>query len=426
LRSWEWTVNAYVLSLAVLMMAMAALGERLGRRRLLTIGLVLFGAASALCALAPSVGWLIAGRVLQGAGAAAVMPLALALLAAAFGAERRAWAMGIFTSVVGFSMLSGPLVGGAVVQGISWQWIFWINVPTAALVASVAHRRVPESLGQGATVDVPGVALVSGGALGIVWGLVRSSAAGWGSIEVMPSLGLGLLLMAAFVGYEMRASEPMLPMRMFRSRVFSAGNLAMFCFQASVVGTLFFMAQYLQTGLGYGPLAAGLRLMPWGATTFVVPQIAGRLISRLGERRFAVGGLGLHAASMAWIVLIARPGLPYGALIAPLLLSGSGFAIAAPAVQSAVIGSVEPRYVGKASGTLSTIRQLGGAFGVAVLATIFAASGSYASAAAFSDGYIAAMGAAGAIALVGALAGVVLPGARRAVVIQGDRALAGS
>jgi EmrB/QacA subfamily drug resistance transporter len=411
----EWTVNAYVLSFAVLMMAAAALGDRLGRRRLLTIGLALFAAASALCALAPNVGWLIAGRVLQGAGAAAVMPLALGLLAAAFGPERRAWAMGIFSSVIGFSMLSGPLVGGAVVQGISWQWIFWINAPIAALVATIAHRRVPESHGEGATLDLPGVALVSGGALGIVWGLVRSSSAGWGSTEVISALGLGLLLTTAFVTYELHASQPMLPMRMFRSHVFSAGNVAMFCFQASVVGTLFFMAQYLQTALGYGPLAAGLRLMPWGATTFVVPQIAGRLISRLGERRFAVGGLALHAASMAWIALIARPALPYAQLLAPLLLSGSGFAIAAPAVQSAVIGSVEPHYIGKASGTLSTIRQLGGAFGVAVLATIFAASGSYASSSAFSNGFSAAVAASGAVALIGALAGVVLPGARRAV-----------
>lgn len=196
---------------------------------------------------------------------------------------------------------------------------------------------------------------------------------------------------------------------MFRSRAFSAGNLAIFCWQASVVGTLFFTAQFLQTGLGYGPLGAGLRLMPWGATTFIVPQIAGRLIGHLGERRFAAGGLLLHAGCMAWIALIARPQLPYWQLIAPLLLSDTGFAIAAPAIQTAVIGSVQPQHIGKASGTLTTLRQLGGAFGVAILAAVFAAAGSYATTQAFSNGFVAAISASGTIALIGAFAGLTLP-----------------
>jgi EmrB/QacA subfamily drug resistance transporter len=408
----EWTVNAYVLSFAVLMMAATAMGDRLGRRRVLSAGLGLFGAASVLCALAPSAGWLIAGRMLQGAGAAAVMPLALALLGAAFGPERRGWAMGIFSSVIGFSMLSGPLLGGAVVQGVSWRWIFWLNVPTAVAVMAVAAMRVTESYGQAAALDLSGVGLVSAGALGIVWGLVRSSDAGWGSAEVIASIGVGILLTAAFVVVEIRSAEPTLPMRLFRSATFSAGNLAMFCFQASLVGALFFMAQYFQTTLGYGPLGTGLRLMPWGATTFVVPQITGRLIARRGERVFGAGGLLLYGASMLWIALIARPGLSYWHLVVPLMLSGCGFAIAAPAIQSAVLGSVDPQDIGKASGTMSTLRQLGGAFGVAILATVFAGAGSYASADAFSNGFVAATAASAAIALVGATAAVVLPGAR--------------
>lgn len=419
----EWTVNAYVLSFAVLMMAATALGDRLGRRRLLTVGLGLFATASALCALAPSVGWLIAGRVLQGAGAAAVMPLALALLGAAFGTERRGWAMGVFGSVIGFSMLSGPLVGGAVVQGLQWQWIFWINVPLSVLVAVLGSVHVPESYGHGSRLDPLGLLLVSGGALGIVWGLVRSST-GWASTEVITALTLGALLTAAFVVSELRAREPMLPMRLFRSRAFSAGNVAMFCFQASLVGGLFFMAQYLQTALGYGPLGTGLRLMPWGATTFIVPQIAGRLITRFGERNLGAGGLALYAASMGWIALIAKPGLPYRQLIVPLLLSGAGFAFAAPAIQTAVLGSVDPNQIGKASGTMSTLRQLGGAFGVAILATIFARSGSYASPTAFTNGFTAALAACGAIALLGAIASTLLPRPRRAPITAGVRATA--
>jgi EmrB/QacA subfamily drug resistance transporter len=417
----EWTVNAYVLSFAVLMMTAAALGDRLGRRRLFAAGLGLFAAASAVCALAPDVNWLIAARAVQGAGAALVMPLALALLGAAFPPERRGWAMGIFSSVTGFAVLSGPLLGGAVVQGISWPWIFWLNVPIAVLLIMLALTRIEESSGPNTTLDTRGVALITGAAFGVAWGLVRGNSAGWGTVEVVSALALGALLTAAFIVYELRAREPMLPLGLFRSRAFSAGNAAIFFWQASVLGTLFFMAQFLQTVLGYGPFATGLRLMPWGLTTFIVPQLAGRLINRLGERRFIAGGMALQAACMVWIALIAKPHLPYWQMVAPLVLSGAGFAIAIPAIQSAVIGSVAPQHMGKASGTLSTMRQLGGVFGVAILAAVFAAAGSYASTQAFTDGFVAAVGASGALALAGAFAGVVVPSRRATSRVRSKR-----
>ena len=407
----EWVVNAYVLAISVFMMAASTLGDRFGRRRVYAVGLLVFAAASALCALAPTVGWLIAGRVLQGTGAAMVMPLALALLGTAFGPERRGWAMGIFSSVIGFSMLSGPLIGGAVVQGISWQWIFWINVPIALAVAVLVRSRLPESYGPAAAVDLGGVVLVTGAAFGIVWGLVRSSSTGWGSPEVAFSLIAGTVFAIAFGAHEMRTRVPLLPMRLFGSRVFSAGNLAMFCLQASLIGSLFFMAQYLQNVLGYDAVQTGVRLMPWGATTFLVPQIAGWLIHRYGARCFGAAGLALYGGCMVWIGAIARPGLPYPQLIAPLVLSGAGFAIAAPAIQTAVLGSVQPHQIGAASGIMSTLRQLGGAFGVSLLAAVFAAAGGYVSPRAFSDGFSVAMVASGALALIGALAGLALPGA---------------
>jgi EmrB/QacA subfamily drug resistance transporter len=424
----EWTVNAYVLSFAVLMMAAAALGDRLGRRKVLSVGLGLFGGASALCALAPTAGWLVAGRALQGAGAAATMPLALTLLGAAFGPEQRGWAMGIFSSVIGFSMLSGPLLGGAVVEGISWHWIFWLNVPTALVVIVLASVLIPESYGRAAALDLPGVALVSAAALATVWGLVRSSDVGWASLEASGPIAAGLVLFGVFATFELRSREPMLPIQLFASRTFTAGNAAMFSLQASLVGALFFMAQYFQTTLGYGPLSTGLRLMPWGATTFIVPQVAGRLIARHGERGFGAGGLALYGASLVWIALIARPGLPYWELVLPLLLSGCGFAFAAPAVQSAVLGSVNPQDIGKASGAMSTLRQLGGAFGVGILAAIFAGAGSYVSPSSFADGFAAVIGAAGVIGLIGALAAGLLPGGRSAAVATAasmpDRAVA--
>jgi len=190
----EWTVNAYVLSFAVLLMTAAALGDRFGRRRAFIAGLGLFAAASAACGLAPGIGTLIAARAVQGAGAALVAPLALALLSAAFPPERRAWALGIFSAITGLAVLGGPVIGGAITQGIAWQWIFWLNVPIGLLTILLARARMAESYGPNTALDIPGLALASGAALGVVWGLVRGNPAGWGSIEVVGSLTVGLLL----------------------------------------------------------------------------------------------------------------------------------------------------------------------------------------------------------------------------------------
>jgi EmrB/QacA subfamily drug resistance transporter len=419
----EWTVNAYVLSFAVLLMTGAALGDRYGRRRVFAIGLALFGAASVACALAPDVGWLIAARAVQGAGAALLMPLALALLSAAFPPRLRPKALGIFAGVSGLAVALGPLLGGAVVEGISWPWIFWLNVPIALLLIPLSLTRIEESFGPDTAIDVRGLALVSGAALGIVWSLVRGNAAGWGSPEVMLTLATGVLLALAFVIWELRAREPMLPMRLFRSRAFSAGNAAIFFHWGSALGAVFFMAQYLQAGLGYGPLEAGLGLMPWGATTFIVPQVVGRLINRFGERPFIAAGLALNALALLWIALIAAPDLAYWQLVAPLILSGTGVAMSLPAAQSSVLTSVAPQDIGKGSGTFSTLRQLGGAFGVAVLVAIFTGAGSYASAQAFSDGFAVAIGASAGLSLIGAAAGLALP--RRRETNSVDRAGAG-
>jgi EmrB/QacA subfamily drug resistance transporter len=410
-----WSINAYVLTFAVLLMTASALGDRFGRRRLFAGGLALFAAASVGCALAPSVGWLIASRAVQGAGAAFVLPLALALLGAAFPPERRAWAIGVYSSLSGFAVLAGPLVGGAVVEGISWPWIFWINLPIALGLITFALTRVEESRGPKAAFDLPGLTLLTAGALGIVWALVRGNPAGWGSAEVLATLGAGLALLAAFVAWERRATEPMLAPALFRARAFSAGNAAAFFWWASALGMLFFMAQFLQTGLGYGPLETGLRLMPWGATTFLAPRLAGRLIGRFGERPFVAGGLALTAACVTFVAAVAEPGLPYWQLVAPLVLSGAGFALAITAIQAAVIGAVSPQQVGKASGTLTMLRQLGGVFGVAVLAAAFAATGGYHSSQSFTDGFAPAMLAAAALALAGALAGLAIPPRRAPV-----------
>jgi EmrB/QacA subfamily drug resistance transporter len=249
LEALEWTVSAYVLSFAVLLMTAAALGDRFGRRRVFATGLGVFAASSAGCALAPDVGWLIAARGVQGMGAALIMPLSLTLLGEAFPPQQRPRALGMFAAVSGLSVALGPLLGGAIVEGISWPWIFWLNVPVALALILLVPKRIEESFGPNTALDVRGLTLVTAGAVGIVWGLVRGNSAGWGSLEVLSALTLGALLMLAFVLWELRAGEPMLPMRLFRSRSFSAGNAAIFFQWASALGALFFMAQFLQTPL---------------------------------------------------------------------------------------------------------------------------------------------------------------------------------
>jgi EmrB/QacA subfamily drug resistance transporter len=410
----EWTVNAYNLSFAVLLITGAALGDRYGRRKLYATGLGLFAVASAACALAPSVGWLIAARAVQGAGSALIMPLGLALLSAAFPAERRGAAIGIFSAITGLAVASGPLVGGAIVQGISWEWIFWVNVPIGLLAVPLVLTRMKESFGPDTSLDLRGLALVTGGALGFVWGLVRGNQVGWGSAEVVGSLAIGVLLAAAFVAWELRAREPMLPMRFFRSRAFSAGNAAIFFTFASLFGAVFFYAQLLQVSLGYGPLDAGLRLLPWTATFITVAPIAGALADRIGERPLMVGGLLLQAAGMGWLALIAEPGMAYSQLLGPFIVAGIGISMAIPAAQNSVVGSVGLDSIGKAAGVNSMMRELGGVFGIAVVVAVFAATGSYASAAAFTDGFAPAIGVAAALALAGAISGLALPGRRRA------------
>jgi EmrB/QacA subfamily drug resistance transporter len=410
----EWTVNAYNLSFAVLLITAAALGDRYGRRKLYAIGLGVFAASSAAAALAPDVGTLIAARAEQGAGAALIMPLGLALLSAAFPPEKRGAAIGIFSAITGLAVASGPLVGGAVVEGISWEWIFWVNVPIGLLAIPFVLTRMRESHGPDASLDIPGLALVTGGALGLVWGLVRGNQAGWASAEVIGTLVAGALLIAAFVAWELRAREPMLPMRFFRSRAFSAGNAAIFFTFASLFGAVFFYAQLLQTGLGYGPLDAGLRLLPWTATFMTVAPIAGALADRIGERPLMVGGLSLQAIGMGWMALIAEPGMAYSQMLAPFIVAGVGVSMAIPAAQNSVVGSVATDALGKAAGTNSMMRELGGVFGIAIVVAVFAGAGSYASVQTFTDGFTPAIFVAAGLSLAGAIAGLALPNRRPA------------
>jgi EmrB/QacA subfamily drug resistance transporter len=410
----DWTVNSYSLSFAVLLITGAALGDRFGRRRLFVVGLALFCLASAACALAPNTALLITARTVQGVGSALVMPLAVSLLTAAYPVERRGPVVGIFMAITGLAVVGGPVVGGAVTDGIAWQWIFWINVPIGAVLIPLAMRRIDESRGERTRPDLTGLALVSAAMLGVVWGLIRAEAAGWSSAEVLTTLIGGGVLGIAFVRWELRVREPMLPMHLFRVRAYSAGNGAMLILTASLVGAVFLLAQYLQISLGYGPLETGLRFMPWTGTLFVVAPLAGVLSDRLGSRPLLVTGLTLQGVGLAWVAYNVAQANPYTSSIAALIISGCGTSMALPSGQNAVMNSVPAIYLGKASGTFNSVRQLGGVLGIAVLSAVFAASGGYASPQNFRDGVAPALVVAAALALAGALVGALIPRERRA------------
>lgn len=410
LGSLEWTVNAYTLVFAVLLLTAAAIGDRLGRRRVFAAGLALFAAASAACALAPDAGVLIAARAVQGAGAATIMPTALALLNGAFPPARRGWAIGIYGSVTGLAAVAGPILGGAVTQGLGWQWIFWINVPIALVAIPLVLARLTEAIGPGVAVDVPGLLLITAAALGLVWGLVRGNTVGWGSAETAGALATGTVAALAFVAREQRAGSPMLPLRLFRSPAFSAGNAAIFLINASLAGAVFLMPQFQQVVADQRPLSAGLRLLPWGIAPFLIAPRAGALADRIGERALVVTGVLLQAGGMAWLAAALSPGRSYLALVAPMTLVGVGFAAAIPAVTRAVTSTAPLSDLGKASGAYSTMRQLGGAFGVAIAGATFAATGSYSTPTAFSHGATSAFAAAAGVALAGAAIAVILPG----------------
>jgi EmrB/QacA subfamily drug resistance transporter len=414
----EWTVNAYTLTFAVLLLTGAALGDRFGRRRMFALGLGIFTLASAAAALAPSMGVLVAARAVQGAGGAIVMPLTLTILSAAVPAAKRGVALGAWGGIGGLAVALGPLVGGAVVSGLSWQWIFWINVPVGIVLIPLALRRLDETHGPSTRLDLPGVGLVSAGLFGIVWGLVRGNGQGWTSPEIVFSLAAGAVLLVAFVLWELRTDAPMLPMRFFRNRTFAMTNLASLLMFFGMFGSIFLLAQFFQTVQGYSPFGSGLRILPWTAMPIFIAPIAGALSDRIGGRRIIATGLVLQAIGLGWIAAVSTPTTPYADLIAPFVLSGVGMALFFAPVANVVLSAVRREEEGQASGANNAIRELGGVFGVAVLASIFAHYGGYGTGESFVNGMTPAIWVGAVVVGLGAVAALMIPPRRRPVEVD--------
>jgi EmrB/QacA subfamily drug resistance transporter len=412
LEELEWTVNAYTLTFAVFVLTGAALGDRFGRKRMFMLGLGLFTAASAAAALAPSADWLITARAVQGFGAAIVTPLTLTILSGAVAREKRGLALGAWSGIAGLAVAMGPLVGGAVVDGISWQWIFWLNVPVGILLLPLA-LLLRESTGPDRALDIPGLALASGGLLGIVWGLVNGNGDGWTSPAIVGALTAGGLLVAAFVAWELRASQPMLPMRFFRNRAFAAANGASLLMYFGMFGSIFLLSQFFQTAQGYSPLGSGLRILPWTLMPMFVAPIAGALSDRIGGRPLMALGLALQAIGLGWIAAVSTATVSYGSLVGPFILSGIGMALFFAPVANVVLSAVRPQEEGKASGANNSIREVGGVLGVAVLASIFARYGGYESPQTFTDGLVPALWIGAGVLAVGSAIALLIPRKRR-------------
>jgi EmrB/QacA subfamily drug resistance transporter len=413
LEALEWTVNAYTLAFAVFLLTGAALGDRFGRKRTFLAGLAIFTTASAAAALAPTTEALIGARAFQGLGAAILAPLSLTLLSTSAPAEKRGLALGVWSGVSGLGVALGPLVGGAVIEGISWQWIFWLNVPVGLALAPLAARRLSESHGPASTLDLPGLALASAGLLGVVYGIVRGNPVGWGSTEVVASIAAGAVLLTAFVAWELRAKAPMLPLRFFRSRQFAATNGVSLAMTFGIFGSIFLLAQFFQTVQGYSPLEAGLRTLPWTGMPMIVAPIAGLLSDRVGSRPLMAAGLFLQAAAIMWLAAVSEPDVAYGVLVPAFVLGGTGMALVFAPAANAVLGAVRPEETGQASGANNAIRELGGVLGVAVLAAVFTGAGGFETPQAFVDGLVPALWAGSGVLVAGGLIALLIPGKRR-------------
>src|SRR5881394_2274156 len=414
----EWTVNAYTLTFAVLLLTGAALGDRYGRRLMFSIGIGVFTLGSAVAALSTTATGLDLARALQGVGGAIVTPLTLTLLSAAVPREKRGLALGAWGGIGGLAVAIGPLVGGAIVEGISWQWIFWINVPIGLVLAPLAFFRLRESRGPADRLDLAGLALASAGLLGIVWGLVRGNSVGWVSPEIVGSLVAGAVVVALFVLWELRAPAPMLPMRFFRNRTFTLTNVSSLFMFFGMFGSIFLLIQFFQTVQGFSPLQAGLRILPWTAMPIFVAPIAGALSDRIGGQRIMGTGPALQAIGLGWIAAVASPAAPYTDFVAPFFVSGIGMALFFAPVANVVLSSVRPEEEGQASGAQNAIRELGGVFGVAVLASIFSRYGGYGLPQHFVDGMQPAVWVGAMIVGIGALAAFAIPSRRAAEVPQ--------
>jgi EmrB/QacA subfamily drug resistance transporter len=405
----EWIVNAYTLTFAVFLIMGAALGDRFGRKRVFIAGVIIFTVSSGAAALSSSAETLIAARAVQGIGGAMIMPLSLVLLSEAFPAERRGAVLGAWFAIAGLGVAVGPLIGGAIVSGLAWEWIFWVNVPVGLAIIPLAWIMLTESKGPFDRLDPLGFVLVGAGLFGVVWGMVRAPSHGWTSPDVLLGFILGTLLLVAFAFWERRAPAPMLPMRFYRNRTFSMTQLVSLFMYFGLFGVVFLIAQFLQFAQGYTPFQAGLRTLPWTGVPMFIAPFAGAAAEKIGGGRVMAVGLAFMASGFAYLAAVITPDVAYITQVPGLVCAGVGMGLYFSPVAHTILSSVRREEAGQASGAHSATREVGGVFGVAVLASIFASYGGYESAQTFVDGLIPALWVGAVVVGAGAFAAMAIP-----------------
>ncbi|MER7464810.1 MFS transporter [Streptomyces sp. NPDC097981] len=370
----QWVVDVYALALAALLLGAGSLADRIGRRRVYLGGLGLFAAASLACGLATGPAELIAFRAVQGIGGAAMFATTMALLSSAYQGRDRGTAFGVWGAVNGAAAAAGPIIGGLLTEHFGWRWIFFVNLPVCALAVAVTLKSVAESRAPRAKgLDLPGMAAFTTGAAAVTYALIRVGENGWTGSATLGLLGLGAAAFAAFVLVELRSPRPMLDLSLFRSRTFVAVMAAALLLSGAAFSYLMYVSLWLQSAEGMGPVSAGLVLVPLSISSFAVSAVAGRLLHGAPARLTIGGGLlliGTGALLQAWMT---DAGDGWSALVPGLVVTGIGVGMATPALAAAAMGAVAPARAGMAGGALNTARQLGMAFGVAVLGAVFQA-----------------------------------------------------
>jgi EmrB/QacA subfamily drug resistance transporter len=374
----EWTVNAYTLAFAVLLVTGGRLGDLFGRRRMFLFGVITFAASSAFIGFSQSEAWLVAGRAVQGIGAAFMMPGTLSIISNAFPPEERGRAIGTWAGVSALALAIGPVVGGFLVESVSWQSIFFLNVPVAVGAVAVTLFATHESRDETAppTVDIPGVATITVGLSALVLALVEANSWGWGSARIVGLFVTAAIALIGFFVVEARSRYPMVDFSFFGSRSFLGANIVAFIVSFAMLAMFFFIALYMQNIKGYSPLEAGVRFLPSTLVIMVAGPIAGRLTDRVGPRPLITTGLLLVAGSLFWQGHLAVD-TSYGFIAGAFVLMGFGMGLVMSPMSTAAMNSVEPTKAGVASGILSMSRMVGGSFGVAAMGALISALGSH-------------------------------------------------
>ncbi|WP_294892423.1 MFS transporter [uncultured Gilliamella sp.] len=396
----QWLLNIYNITIAALLLVGVSLGEKIGRKKVYLVGIAIFTIASIFCALSNNIIELIISRMIQAVGACVMTPMSMAILTHSLPANIRGKALGIWSGIGGLALIVGPVLGGFIVATLSWQWIFWINLPIGIITIYFAHILLPESKGKEDKLNFTDFLLITISSAGIIWSLSEITTQTSHVITTITGLSC-LVLGILFIIRQKMTTTPMIPLILFHSKVFTNGNIATFLLYASMFGVLFFLPQYFLVFEKTNPLIAGLQLLPWTATLVVIAPFAGNAVDKFGEKIIATLGLFLQGIGYLLIILLVNVTNSYIAMAIPLMIAGMGLSMAGPALQKSVLSAVEPIYLGKASGIYNIFRLFGGAIGTTISVIIFNIFGGITNSTAFAHGFDAVLITTGVISLLG-------------------------